>query len=274
MRCQIAESQVAAPPVVYDRIVELGTKKAKMPFLKALMASVIGGAFIGYGAYLCLCVGGSCPGLTQSNPGLGKLLFGLFGLPFGLLSIILTGTELFTGNTAVVTAAVLEEKATATELLRNWVVSFVGNFMGVMLMIYLFSQSGIAGSQMATTLATTKTSLTFMQAFLRGILANWLVCLAVWCATAASTLPGKVLGVFIPISSFVAMGFEHSIANMFFVPFGIYSGSSITFSAFLLKNLLPVTLGNIVGGALMVGAFGSLMWGKLGSKLFADSTQH
>ena len=97
------------------------------------------------------------------------------------------------------------------------------------------------------------------------------MCLAVWCATAATTLPGKVLGVFIPISSFVAMGFEHSIANMFFVPFGIYSGSEITFMTFLMKNLLPVTLGNIVGGAVMVGVFGSLMWGKLGTKLLSSS---
>ena len=163
VRSQIAEPQVAPPPVVYDRIVDLGSKKAKLPVLKTFFASVIGGAFIGYGAFLCLCVGGSCPGLAQANPGLGKLLFGLIGLPFGLLSIILTGTELFTGNTAVVTAAVLEEKATATELMKNWSISFIGNFIGVLLMIYLIGQSGISGSPLATTLAASKTSLTFVQ---------------------------------------------------------------------------------------------------------------
>lgn len=151
--------------MVYERIVELGVNKAKAPVLKAFFASIIGGAFIGYGAYLCLCVGGACPAISQSNPGLGKLLFGLVGLPFSLLSIILTGTELFTGNTALVTAAVLEEKATVSELLKNWVVSFTGNFIGVMIMIYVMGQSGVTGSSMATSMAASKTSLTFLQVF-------------------------------------------------------------------------------------------------------------
>lgn len=233
--------------------------------MKTVISSVVAGAYIALGGFLCLSVGGACPGLTQSNPGLAKLITGLFGLPFGLLLVLLTGVELFTGNTAVVTAAVLEDRASFGELLKNWICSFAGNFVGCMVVISILTQSGVVGTSAAQTMATTKTSLSFLQAFIRGILANWLVCLAIWCATSASSLPGKVLGVFIPISSFVSMGFEHSIANMFLIPFGIFSGASVTFNVFLLKNLLPVTLGNIVGGAILVGTFGSIMYGKLGT---------
>lgn len=222
------------------------------------------GTYIALGGLLCLSVGGACPELVQTNPGLGKIVTGIFGLPFGLFLVLLTGVELFTGNTAFLTAAFLEERATMGELITNWVVSYIGNFLGVMTLIYILSQCGIVGTPSAQQIAMTKTSFSFSQAFVRGILANWCVCLAVWSATAASSLPGKVLGVFIPISSFVSMGFEHSIANMFLIPFGIFAGASVSFNEFLIRNLVPVTLGNIIGGSLLVGAFGSMMFGKLG----------
>eukprot|EP00210_Caulerpa_lentillifera_P003822 g3650.t1 len=266
--CASVRSDAAPPAKVYERLVETGAKKAKLPFLKAVISSFFGGAYIALGGLLCLTVGGSCPGLVQSNPGLAKIITGVFGLPFGLLLVLLTGVELFTGNTAVVTAAVLEEEATVSELLTNWFCSFLGNFLGALAIVYFLSQCGIANINTAQTLAVNKTSLSFFQALVRGVLANWLVCLAIWSASAASSLPGKLLGVMMPISSFVAMGFEHSVANMFLIPFGIFSGASVSFHEFLLRNLVPVTLGNILGGAVLVATFGSIMFGKLGrSKL-------
>lgn len=257
-------SEVAPPPMVYERLVGVGEKKAKLPVFKVMVSSIVAGAFISLGGFLSLTVGGACPGLMQSNPGLAKLITGLFGLPFGLLLVLLTGAELFTGNTAAVTAAVLEDKATLSELLSNWFCSFLGNFVGSLAVLYVLSHCGIAGMNTAQNVAIAKTSYSFSQAFLRGVFANWLVCLAIWSATAATTLQGKAFGVFFPISSFVAMGFEHSVANMFLIPFGIFSGASVSFSAFLMKNLLPVTLGNIIGGAVLVATYGSVMFGRLG----------
>lgn len=155
----------------------------------------------------------SCAGLVASNPGLGKLLFAAL-FPVCLMLVLLTGSDLFTGNTMKMPIAVLEGKANVGDLLRNWLLSFTGNFVGSLLIVGLAAASGVLdGSAFAAKTAAAKCSLTWTQAFVRGVIANWLVCAAVWCAGAASTLPGKVMAIWPPISAFVAMGMEHSVST-------------------------------------------------------------
>lgn len=251
--------------MAYQRLVELGAGKSKLGVWQTFLFGLLAGVYVGMGALLALTVGGACPGILQTNPGLQKLVLGTFGLPFGLMMVINCGAELFTGNTAMVTAAVYEGKATWAQLMKNWTWSYLGNLLGSLGFVWILVQAGTMGTAAATGVAVAKTSLTFGQAFLRGILANWLVCLAIWMASAASTLPGKIIGVWLPISAFVAMGFEHSVANMFFIPWGIASGANITLAQFITQNLIPVTLGNIVGGAFCVATVYSALFGKLGN---------
>ncbi len=199
---------------------------------------------------------------------------------------LVTGGELFTGNTALVTAAVMEGKTSKSDLIKNWVASYAGNFVGSLFLAYLAYKSGTLGNAPASAaIATAKCSLPFQTAFVRGILCNWLVCMAVYMASGCASLAGKMVAVWFPISAFVALGFDHSVANMFIIPLGMMRGASVTTSDFLMKNLLPVTLGtffecipsfiaqtdnshpshvmkinpgNIVGGALCVmGLYGS-----------------
>lgn len=181
-----------------------------------------------------------------------KIIFGSFGLPFGLIMTLVTGGELFTGNTALVTAAYKEGKTDGKSLMKNWVASYAGNFVGSLILAYLAFKSGTLGNAPASVaIATAKCSLPFDVAFVRGILCNWLVCMAVYMASGCATMIGKMTAVWFPISAFVALGLDHSVANMFIIPLGIMRGAEITFAQMVIKNLIPVTLGNIVGGAVM-----------------------
>ena len=212
-------------------------------------------------------LGGACPGLASTNPGLQKIVLGAFGLPFGLIMTLVTGGELFTGNTALVTAAYKEGKVEAKDLVKNWVSSYLGNFVGSLILAYLAFKSGtLGGAPASVAIATAKSSLPWDVAFVRGILCNWLVCMAVYMASGCSTMIGKMTAVWFPISAFVALGLDHSIANMFIIPLGILRGADITIKQMFLKNLIPVTLGNIVGGAICVMAPFGLSFGKWGKK--------
>lgn len=259
-----ASPSIKPPPDMYQNAVTIGEKKAAMPAAKIFTMGIISGCHIAMGALLAVTVGGSCPGLASTNPGLQKILFGAFGLPFGLFMTVVGGGELFTGNTAVVTAAAIEGKASTGGLLKNWIFSYVGNFLGSLLIVYLAITAGaVSNPATAMGIASTKTSLTFLQAFTRGVLCNWLVCMAVWMSISASDAFGKFCAIFLPISAFVAMGLDHSVANMFLIPLGMALGAGVSWPQFLMANLLPVTLGNIVGGAVAVcglysAAFGSL----------------
>jgi formate/nitrite transporter len=258
-------ASLVLPPAGYEGAVAAGTKKAGMAPDKIFALGMLSGAHIGFGAYLMLTVGGACPGLVASNPGLQKIILGAFGLPFGLMMTLVTGAELFTGNTALVTTAYLEGKATLGGLLKSWITSYAGNFVGSVLLAALVATAGtLVGGGASIGVAVAKTSLSFKTAFVRGVLCNWLVCMAVWMASMAKDLPGKIVAIWFPISAFVAMGLEHSVANMFIIPLGIMSGAAVSWKDFLLKNLLPVTLGNIIGGAVMVAAVFSYAYGALG----------
>lgn len=183
------------------------------------------------------------------------MILGSFGLPFGLIMTLVTGGELFTGNTALVTAAVMEGKTTTKDLIKNWTASYLGNFVGSLFLAYLVFKSGTLGALPGSVaIATAKCNMPFMTAFVRGIMCNWLVCMAVYMASGCASLGGKMVAVWFPISAFVALGLDHSIANMFLIPLGILRGAEITIGQMFMANLIPVTLGNIVGGAACVMA--------------------
>ena len=205
-------------------------------------------------------MGAACPELARSNPGLQKLMMGAFGLPLGLLMTLVTGGELVTGNFVLGTIAVREKKATLSQLMKSWGVSYLGNLVGSLLlasMVYHSRALSPISSASAVAIATAKTSAPFAATFLKATLCSYLVGIAVYMASGASSLASKAVAVWFPISAFVALGLEHCVANMFLVPLGMAFGAEVSVGTFLLKNLLPVTLGNAFGGAGMVAlAFG------------------
>lgn len=269
------------PNEIVDATIEAGVTKAGGSFLKLFLLAIMAGAFIAFG--------GEASNMATfnliSSPdtfGLGKCLAGaMFGA--GLMMVVLCGGELFTGNCLMFTA-VIDHRITVGKMLRNWVIVYIGNFVGSVLIAYCLYESGLFGSgadmlgAMTLKIAAGKCNLTFMKAFIMGILCNMLVCLAVWLATGADSTVGKIFGIFFPIWLFVTSGFEHSVANMYYVPAGIFakanesfcelSGVSaealanLTWGGFALNNLVPVTLGNIVGGAIFVGLIYYLAYKK------------
>jgi len=256
---QVAVLDLKPPAAIYEGAVAAGAAKASASWAKIFKLGIAAGCHIGFGSYLAITVGGACPQIAEANPGLQKIIFGAFGLPFGLIMTLVTGGELFTGNTALVTASAMEGKTTSAELIKSWVASYAGNFVGSLILAYLAFKSGTLGTAPASAaIATAKCALSFETAFVRGILCNWLVCMAVYMASGCASLAGKMVAVWFPISAFVALGLDHSVANMFIIPLGMMRGANVSIYDFLMKNLLPVTLGNIVGGALCVmGIYGS-----------------
>jgi formate/nitrite transporter len=189
----------------------------------------------------------------------------------GLMLVIIAGAELFTGNNLMISSAIARE-ITFGRMLERWALVYVANFIGSILIALLFVFSGLwrlsdsALGAAAVRIAYGKVNLPFIQALLRGVGCNWLVCLAVWMALAARQTIGKIFAIFFPIMGFVALGFEHSVANMYFIPTGIFlktiggiaapagvAPQSLSWLTFLWRNLLPVTIGNIIGGAVFVG---------------------
>lgn len=245
------------PAEMAERVEAGGVAKAALDFSRTLALAVLAGAFIGLGAMA------STIAATETGLGYGptRLLAGL-AFSLGMVLVLVGGAELFTGN-ALIVMAWAERRVKSAALLRNWTIVYVGNFLGAAATAVGIYFSGIHAlgsgrvAQTALAIASTKVSLGFGEALLRGVFCNALVCLAVWLGFSARTTTDKVLCVVFPITAFVAAGFEHSIANMYFIPMGMLlqgeAGEPITWSAFLVGNLLPVTIGNIAGGSVMVG---------------------
>jgi formate/nitrite transporter len=173
---------------------------------------------------------------------------------------VIAGADLFTGNTAYFAPPVLSKKMPFSGLLRNWTVVWLANFAGALFVAYVLTyQSGLFESgpwkQTLHAIAAVKTNASFWKVFVKGIGANWLVALAVWLAFAAQDVSGKLLAIWFPVMAFVAIGFEHSVANMFFLPAALFYGAPISWTDILFVNLLPATLGNIVGGSILTGGF-------------------
>lgn len=233
------------------------TEKTRLPFLKFALLAVLGGAFIALGGLLTVVVAGGSPSLMAANPGLTKFLSGAL-FPVGLMLVTIAGADLFTSDCAGQTLSYLQKEIKLTDVLRIWGLSYVFNFVGAQFIAYCMSaQLGFFDTNpwqgYLHSLAESKVSMDNYTVFMKGIGANWLVCLGAWMGYAGKDVISKCLGIWIPVMIFVTMGYEHSIANMFFIPAAIYSGAAITWGQFITDNLLMATLGNIVGGAVFVG---------------------
>ena len=252
------------PQQVFHSIAKSGTSKVQTNTLKVLLLSFLAGAYIAFGGFLAIKIGGGVPEIKASNPGLASLLFGSV-FPVGLILVVLAGAELFTGNTAILIPALKNKTITYKAIAKNWGLSYLGNFVGSIFVAYFFvSFTGALDqapwSSATISIAENKVNQDFLSLFFKAIACNWLVCLAVWLAFSSNQVSGKILGIWFPIMTFVALGFEHSIANMFFIPLGIFQGADVTWAQFFIVNLLPVTLGNIIGGTLFVGVIYSYIY--------------
>jgi formate transporter FocA len=268
------------PPDMARRAEAIGIRKAKQDFWTMFALSVLAGAFIAAGAFYATTV---WAGGSTLPYGVNRLLGGLV-FCLGLILVVVAGAELFTGNNLIVMAWAAR-KVTTGQLLRNWGIVYLGNFIGALLtvVLMLLARQYLAGKGAvgltALQIATAKSILNPIQAFFLGMMCNALVCIAVWLTFSARTTTDKILAIIFPISAFVAVGFEHSVANMYFIPMGLLikqfapavfwasdalakatptaitvaAFSNLTWGNFFLNNLIPVTLGNIVGGAGMVG---------------------
>lgn len=235
----------------------VGVAKAALPLARMVPLGVLAGAFIGLGAMFSTVITAD----TAMSPGVARLLGGLV-FSLGLVLVVVSGAELFTGNTLIVVAAV-GRKVRPASLLRNWAVVYVSNFAGAVATAALVVASGRldagdgAIGARALAIAEAKSGLGIVEAVASGILANALVCLAVWMTLSARSLVDRVAVIIPPITAFVACGFEHSVANMFYFPVALFHGtepaSAASWPSFLVGNLLPVTIGNIIGGAVLVG---------------------
>lgn len=254
---------------ILEKVSDSGIAKAEGKTLRLLIWALLAGAYIAFGAQASQMVSFNLLADPDSL-GVGRLVSAAV-FPVGLMMVVLCGAELFTGNCLMI-IGVLDRKIRISGMLRNWVLVYLGNFLGALLVVALMKStglwktgSGLLGASVIKT-AQAKVQLSFGQAFVRGILCNWLVCLAVWMSTGARETVSKIFAIWFCIGLFVISGFEHSIANMYFIPAGIAAAadsglaqlagcdvSVLTVGNFLIKNLLPVTLGNILGGGLFVG---------------------
>ncbi len=245
-----------APPQIARRVEETGVAKIAQPFRQTFMLGILAGAFIAFGAMFYTLV------LTGSTLGFGPSKFvGGIAFSLGLILVVVGGAELFTGNNLIVMAWA-DRKIRLKQLLWNWAVVYVGNLTGALGTAILIVFSGIfdlsdgAVGETAIGIAASKLELTLVEAFVRGILCNVLVCLAVWLCFAARSVTGKIFAILLPISAFVGLGFEHSVANMYVIPVAMMAGGIDWQISGFLGNLVIVTAGNIVGG----GGFVALVY--------------
>lgn len=259
-----------APAEMAKKVEAASIRKASLNFMSLLVLSILAGAFIAFGSeFYTLAIFDSALSLGLTRV-IGGLTFSL-----GLILVIVAGAELFTGNNLII-MGVASRVVSFKQLFRNWSVSYLGNFIGSMAIVFIMFltnqwklKDGLLGAS-AVLIAANKVNLTFIEGFTRGILCNALVCLAVWLCFSARTVVSKVAAIVFPITAFVASGFEHSIANMYFIPYGMLLKnnpkvleallnlspnidlSNLTITGFL-GNLLSVTTGNIIGGTVVVG---------------------
>ena len=273
MNNQISEFKIDAysPQEMAERVEKIGVAKAKLDFWTLLALGILAGAFISLGAVFSTLIIHD----SKLSFGLTQLMGGV-AFSLGLILVIVGGAELFTGN-ALITMAFASKKIGLRQLLRNWLVVYIGNFIGALTMviwIYLsrhWTMNQYLVGAKAVLIANVKVNLGFIEALTKGILCNALVCLAVWLCFSGRNVVDKIVAIVFPVSAFVACGFEHSIANMYFIPLGILLKNNptvlsattiltdkevlfnnLTVRNFLIRNLIPVTLGNIIGGVILV----------------------
>lgn len=240
------------PQEILKMSIEAGVKKSKLPMLTLWILGFMGGAFISFGFLADIRVIGTAPKELGSIAG----FFGAAVFPVGLILTILAGAELLTGNMMTVASAWFSKKIGFGQLVRNWVIVLVSNFIGAITVAYFFGHVvGLtegAFLEKTVSIAHAKVNDSFGVAFVSAIGCNWLVCLAVWLAYGSKDAFGKFAGIWFPIMAFVVIGFQHVVANMFVIPAAIFAGSDITWAQYF-ENFVPVFLGNVVGGAIFVG---------------------
>ena len=262
------------PAEIAKSMITVAENKCAINMKSLIPLAILAGAYIALGAIMFTIITNDLAAFV--GDGLTRMVGGI-SFSLGLILVIIGGAELFTGNCMVMTGY-LEKKVTGKQLLSNWFWVYLFNFVGSLLVVFLFYYSGIwkanggAIGARAVNVAAAKASLPWVEALFRGIFCNWLVCLAVWLSNASRDIIGKILAIMIPIAAFVAAGFEHSIANMYFIPMGLVLANQeallglldpaiiqgLTMKGFFLNNLIPVTIGNIIGGA---GFVATTYWG-------------
>lgn len=258
--------EVMLKPVEFvESYSSIGTKKTQMPLNRLLLLSILAGFLIGMGGAVT-----NTASHMISNTSAAKLISGML-FPFGLIMVLFMGAELFTGN-CLITISVMDRKATWLGMLRNLVTVYLGNCLGAIALAWACVYSGQldhSGGQLAAwtiQVATAKCSIPFGKSVVLGVLCNVLVCAGVMCGLCGKSASGRAIGAFVPVAFFVICGFEHCVANMYYIPAGLFAlseyselaveASNLTWSNFALKNLLPVTIGNVLGGC----GFGMLIW--------------
>ncbi|MBN1426043.1 formate/nitrite transporter family protein [Candidatus Fermentibacteria bacterium] len=239
-------SSFNAPANIAESVMsQVGVKKCQLSFWQVMILGILAGAFIAFGAQLATRVMANV-----EDPGINIFLGGAV-FSVGLMLVVIAGAELFTGNNLIF-MSVLGGNTKFVTMLKYWLYVWVANLIGSLLLVWFMSESGLVAGKVAekaVAIASMKAGLPTMQIFFRAIMCNWLVCLAVWLALASHDIVGKIFGIFFPIMAFVTSGFEHSVANMYFIPIGkILSPATVSWGG-MMNNLLWATLGNIVGGA-------------------------
>ena len=257
-----------SPAAIATTYETVGTAKTGMSFGKTFLLGIMAGAFIALGG-----LGSQIASVCAPNPSVGRLVSSVV-FPIGLFMVLVGGAELFTGNCLII-VPVMSKKATVTGMLRNWAIVYLGNMVGAFFIAllanyshtYTFADGALAEAVVSTAVA--KSGISFTDGLLKGILCNILVCMAVWCSFAADELAGKVLSLWLPVMLFIIGGFEHCVANMYFIPAGMIasyvygiSADGLSLFGYFVTNLIPVTIGNIIGGGLCVGVMYYLIYLK------------
>ncbi|KFA62430.1 hypothetical protein S40285_06082 [Stachybotrys chlorohalonatus IBT 40285] len=255
-----------SPPEACQLITQSGIAKAKLPWADLMVKSFLGGIFISLGSLFDLVVAGGAPEQRGANPSLITLL-AAFTFPIGFVLVILLNVELVTSNMTTLMYTTLQRKTTWYDLARNWIVCYIFNLLGCLffagfLAWWSDTLSSDAQSSYAVTQAEGRVNINWWFNLTRGIGCNWLVGLAVFLATSSKDNLSKIVGIWIPIWAFVALGYQHSIANFFLVPIGMFYGTNFSVGKFIYQSVIPVTIGNIIGGSGLTGAMLWFLYGR------------
>ena len=273
-----------SPGGIANAMIEIGKAKVSLPLYRMILLGILAGAFIGFGSELATITTYDMSKFL--GEGFTKFIFGsVFSV--GLMLVIIAGAELFTGNNLIL-IKVLSREGKISRMYKSWFWVYVANFLGSLFLVLIMFGTGLwktgdfAVGAKALAIANGKVNLAWWEAFSRGVGCNWLVCLAVWMAVASKDIIGKIFGIYFPIMAFVASGFEHSVANMYFIPMGLLlKGNTsvvaaagladklgnLTLKGLFVNNLIPVTLGNIVGGSICVATVYWLVYLKKANQI-------
>lgn len=252
------------PEEVLSSIENISEYKMNLRPDKTFVLAIMAGVYIALGTLVAIMVGGGAPGVGATDPGLQKWLYA-FMFPFGLVLVVIVGGELGTSSYSIMPVGWLAQRVSTWKVIRHWMIAYGGNLLGSLFVagILIKCSEISASAPFADFLingALKKVHLTWTESVIRGIGCNVLVCLAVWSAQAAEDITGKILALWFPIAAFVAIGFEHSVAQMAFIPAAMMLGAPITVGEFLGHALIPVTIGNIIGGLLVALPYWYVYW--------------